>query len=46
MLSDFFSQHINDLYFGDFCLYLNYIKIYLDFNYNYNLVLTHKKIKK
>jgi len=27
-------------------LYLDYIEVYLDFNYNYNLILTEKKIKK
>jgi len=42
---DFFSQQIDNLYFCDFSLYLDYIKIYLDFNYNYNLVLTEKSKK-
>jgi len=27
-------------------LYLDYIEVYLDFNHNYNLILTEKKIKK
>jgi len=34
------------LYFCDFGLYLDCIEIYLDFNYNYNLVLTEKNKKK
>jgi len=46
MLCCFFSQHIDNLYFCDFNLYLDCIKIYLDFNYNYNLVLIEKNKKK
>jgi len=46
MLGCFFIQHINNLYFFYFDLYLDCIKVYLDFNYNYNLVLTEKKNKK
>jgi len=46
MLCYFFNQHKDNLYFCDFDLYLDCIKIYLDFNYDYNLVLTHKKNKK
>jgi len=46
MLGCFFSLHIDNLYFCDFGLYLDCIKIYLDFNYNYNLVLTEKINKK
>jgi len=42
MLGFFVSQHIDNLYFCNFGLYLDFIKVYLDFNYNYNLVLTKK----
>jgi len=31
MLGCFFSQHIDNLYFSNFGLYLDFIKVYLDF---------------
>jgi len=43
MLGYFFSQHINNLYSFYFGLYFDCIKVYLDFNQNYNLVLTKQK---
>jgi len=45
MLDCFFSQHMIICYFYDFSLYLDCIEVYLDFNYNYNLVLTKKNFK-
>jgi len=33
---------LDNLYFCDFGLYLDCIEVYLDYNYNYNLVLTKK----
>jgi len=39
-----FSQQIDHLHFCDFGLYLDCIKVYLHFNYNYNLVLIEKNI--
>jgi len=45
MLGCFFSQHIDNLYFCDSLFYLDCIKVYLDFNYNFTLVLTEKNKK-
>jgi len=41
-LGYFFSQHIGNLYFCDFGLYLDSIEVYLDFNHNYNLVFLRR----
>ena len=46
MLGCFFNQHIDNLIIFYFSLYLDYIEVYLNFNYNYNLVLTEKILKK
>jgi len=43
MLGYFFIQHINNLYFFYFGLYLDCVKVYL--YYNYNLLLTKKNKK-
>jgi len=42
----FYPKHKQFVFFFYFGLYLDCIKVYLDFNYNYILVLTEKKIKK